>query len=575
MRMTKMLAPTTREVPSEAEIISHQLLIRGGFIRRVSPGVYNYLPLMWRVLRKVENIVREEMDKSGALELHMPVLQPAELWEESGRLTNYGKELMRIKDRHDRLNVLGPTHEEIITTIAKNEIRSYRQLPINLYQIQVKFRDEIRPRFGLMRGREFTMKDAYSFHSSVESLEETYNLMCETYTNIFKRCGLDTYMVESDVGAIGGSSAHEFMVIVQTTAGENDVLFCNKCNYAANSERAESLLSPILSKDEEILDKQKIATPSAGTIEALSNFLNVKADKILKSLLYKVDDKYVMVILPGSAILNEIKLKNHLNASELRMATQEEIKELTDTSAGFIGAFDLQEKKIPIIGDLTIKDMKNFIVGLNEIDFHYINANWERDYKLPDLTDLRTSQAGDRCIRCNEGVLNVSKGIEVGNTFKLGTKYSKAMNAAFTDVDGKDKPFIMGCYGIGITRIAQAAVEKYHDADGIIWPAPIAPYLVTIFPANMNDPKQTEVAETLYKEFLTVGMEVVFDDRAERAGVKFKDADLIGYPLRITVGKALEEGMVEIKERATGNIHKVKLNEIKEWIVTALIQKLP
>jgi len=569
MRMTKMLAPTTREVPAEAEIISHQLLIRSGFIRRLSPGVYNHLPLMWRTIRKVENIVREEMDKSGALELHMPVLQPAELWEESGRLANYGKELMRIKDRHDRLNVLGPTHEEIITTIAKNEVRSYRQLPINLYQIQVKFRDEIRPRFGLMRGREFPMKDAYSFHSSVESLEETYQVMCDTYTRIFKRCGLETYMVESDVGAIGGSSAHEFMVIVQTSAGENDVLFCNKCNYAANSERAESIAPLISSKDEEPLQRQKVETPAIKTIEDLCKFLNVKADKILKSLLYKADDKYVMVVLPGDAVLNEIKLKNHINACELRMALPEEIKELTGADAGFVGAFDLQGK-IPIIGDLTIKDMKNFVLGLNEIDFHYINANWEKDYELPPLTDLRTSQPGETCIKCNEGVLKLSKGIEVGNTFKLGTKYSKAMNANYTDVDGKDKPFIMGCYGIGITRIAQAAVEKCHDADGIIWPAPIAPYLVTVFPANMSDPKQSEVAENIYKELLDSGIEVMFDDREERAGVKFKDADLIGFPLRITAGKALAQGLVEIKERATGTKTEVKIEEVKEWVLQFL-----
>ena len=564
MRATKMLAPTTREVPADAEIASHQLLLRGGFIRRLSPGVYNYLPLMQRVLKKVEEIVRAEMDKSGAQELHMPVLQPAELWEESGRLINYGRELMRIKDRHDRLNVLGPTHEEVITNIAKNEVKSYRQLPINLYQIQVKFRDEIRPRFGLMRGREFIMKDSYSFHSSVESLEETYEVMCSTYTNIFKRCGVDTYKVESDVGAIGGSSAHEFMVIVDTSAGENDVVFCDKCDYAANTERAESLPANVSHKDSELLSKEKVHTPATATIEDLMKFLKLPSDKILKSLIYKADDKFVGVVLQGGDVLNEIKLKNHLKVNELRLATPQEIEEMASTSTGFVSVLDL---KLRIIGDKTISAMSNFVIGANETDYHYINVNWEKDHKLPtELIDLRTSLQGDKCCRCKEGTLGIKKGIEVGNTFKLGTKYSTAMNAHYTDVDGQEKPFIMGCYGIGITRVAQAAVEKFHDKDGIMWPKEIAPYLVVVVPINVLEPSQKETAEKIYNDLLEAGIEVVLDDREERAGVKFKDADLIGYPLRINVGKTLVEGLVELKERSTGNMQKIKPEDVVNWI---------
>lgn len=562
MKMSQLLAPTLREVPTEAEIVSHQLLLRAGFIRRVTPGVYNLYPLMWRVTRKVEAIVREEMDRSGALELRMPILSPAELWMESGRWQVYGKEMFRLKNRHDRDELLGPTHEEVITAIARDELRSYRQLPINLYQIQAKFRDEIRPRFGLLRGREFIMKDSYSFHPSTDSLESTYDVMCRTYTRIFERCGLHTRMVESDVGAIGGSAAHEFMVVVETAGGENDLLFCDSCNYAANVERAESSIDVhhLMQKmpPADLKPLEKVSTPNTKTIEALAQFLQVPSSQIVKTLVYRIESmeeekiivSFVAVLIRGDLELNEVKLKNVVNALEMRMATEEEIFERAGAPAGFVGPMGLKVDRVLV--DESVRHLSNFIIGPNEADMHFIHANWNRDFTPETWVNVRLAKAGERCLRCEQGTLGAAKGIEVGNTFKLGTKYSAKMNATYMDVDGIEKPFIMGCYGIGVTRTAQAAVEALHDADGIKWPVAIAPYHLVIVPVNVKDEALVEVANRLYKEALESGIEVVLDDREERAGVKFKDADLIGFPVRLTVGKTVNEGKVEVKFRAEG-----------------------
>lgn len=567
MRTSQLLAPTLREVPAEAEIVSHQLLLRAGFIRRVTPGVYNLYPLMWRVTRKVEQIVREEMDRSGALELRMPILSPAELWMESGRWQVYGKEMFRLKNRHDRDELLGPTHEEVITAIARDELRSYRQLPINLYQIQAKFRDEIRPRFGLLRGREFIMKDAYSFHVDQASLEDTYDVMCRTYTRIFERCGLHTRMVESDVGAIGGSAAHEFMVVVETAGGENDLLFCDTCDYAANVERAESSLTIQATPSGEQRPLQKVATPGTKTIADLAAFLKVAPAQIVKTLVYRVEsagegDKTVVsfaaVLIRGDLEANEVKVKNALNALEMRMASDAEIMERAGTPAGYVGPIGLKVDRI--VADESVRDLSNFVIGPNEVDMHYVDANWGRDYTPSEWVNVRLAKAEERCARCNAGTLKAAKGIEVGNTFKLGTKYSAKMGATFTDADGTDKPFVMGCYGIGVTRTAQAAVEALHDENGIKWPVAIAPYHLVIVPVNVKDETMVATAERLYKEALQAGMEVVLDDREERAGVKFKDADLIGYPVRVTVGKTVAEGKVEVKYRMDGRSELLEID---------------
>lgn len=575
MKMSHLLAPTLREVPAEAEIISHQLLVRAGFIRRVSPGVYNYYPLMWRVVKKVEAIVREGMDNAGSQELLMPILLPAELWQSSGRWYAYGKEMFRLKNRHDREELLGPTHEEAITDIAKNELRSYRQLPACLYQIQNKFRDEIRPRFGLLRGREFIMKDAYSFHVDEKSLEETYEVMCDAYTSVFERCGLKTRKVESDVGAIGGSSAHEFMVVVETDAGESTLLYCDKCDYAANIERAESLLMKIDVEVPEAL--KKVPTPGVGSIEDLTAFLKVPASKIVKTMVYACqgfgDDpektEYVAVLIRGDLAVNEVKLQNKVGSMEIRLATNEEVENVAQTIPGFVGPKGL---KIRVLADESVRELTNFVMGPNEADMHYINANWDRDYTPKEWVNVRLAQLGDTCPHCQEGKLKQARGIEVGNTFKLGTKYSSKMNATYTDVDGSEKPFVMGCYGIGVTRTAQAAVEACHDENGIIWPMAIAPYHLIVVPVSMKDEEQAKVAEDLYHQAQKAGIEVLFDDRDERPGVKFKDADLIGIPLRLVVGKGIKEGQLELKIRATGEAKNVSINEAID-VVKKLIQE--
>lgn len=556
MKMSNLFVQTLREFPSDAEVISHKMLARAGYIKKLTSGVYSYLPLMWRVLQKVENIVREEMNSAGAQELSMPFVQPKELWIESGRWEVYGKELMRMKDRHNREMCLGPTHEEIITSIARDILKSYKQLPTNLYQIQLKFRDEVRPRFGLLRGREFIMKDGYSFGTSQEELEKEYENMAQAYNKIFKKCGLNTKMVQSDSGAIGGSVSHEFMVITDTDAGENDVFYCDDCDYSANSNHAVSTLPPAVVDGKEYFNKTEIIdTPNTHSIDELSAFLKIPSTLILKSLVYIVDKKPVIALIRADKTVEETKLMNAVGGIDIRIATSAEIQELMEQQgfnavAGFIGPKGM--KNITIIADNTIKDMKNFVVGINETDKHQVGANLE-DLGLDEIKyeDIRLVEAGELCPQCGKP-LKVTRGIEVGNIFQLGTKYSKPMNAVYLDADGKTKPYIMGCYGIGISRTAAAAVEAHHDDWGIKWPLAIAPYHVTIVPVSTKDELQMTTANKIYEELLANGVEAVIDDRDERPGVKFKDADLIGFPFRITVGKTISEGNVEFVTRATG-----------------------
>lgn len=574
MKMSNLFVQTLREFPSDAEVISHKMLARAGYIKKLTSGVYSYLPLMWRVLQKVENIVREEMNSAGAQELSMPFVQPKELWIESGRWEVYGKELMRMKDRHNREMCLGPTHEEIITSIARDILKSYKQLPTNLYQIQLKFRDEVRPRFGLLRGREFIMKDGYSFGTSQEELEKEYENMAQAYNKIFKRCGLNTKMVQSDSGAIGGSVSHEFMVITDTDAGENDVFYCDDCDYSANSNHAVSTLPPAVVDGKEYFNKTEIIdTPNTHSIDELSAFLKIPSTLILKSLVYIVDKKPVIALIRADKTVEETKLMNAVGGIDIRIATSAEIQELMEQQgfnavAGFIGPKGM--KNITIIADNTIKDMKNFVVGINETDKHQVGANIE-DLGLNEIKyeDIRLVEAGELCPQCGKP-LKVTRGIEVGNIFQLGTKYSKPMNAVYLDADGKTKPYIMGCYGIGISRTAAAAVEAHHDDWGIKWPLAIAPYHVTIVPVSTKDELQMTTANKIYEELLANGVEAVIDDRDERPGVKFKDADLIGFPFRITVGKTISEGNVEFVTRATGEKVAMKPEAAVKQVIDAV-----
>lgn len=579
MKMSKLFVQTLREFPSDAEVISHKMLGRAGYIKKLAPGVYTYMPLMWRVLKKVEKIVREEMDKAGAQELLMPFVQPKELWEESGRWEVYGRELMRLKDRHDRDMCLGPTHEEIITSVARDSLKSYKQLPVNLYQIQSKFRDEIRPRYGLLRGREFIMKDAYSFDVDEAGLDKEYENMAKAYKKIFERCGLETKMVQSDSGAIGGSVSHEFMVITDTDAGENDVFYCNECDYSANSNHAVSKLPDAIVDGKDYFKETKIIdTPNTHSIEELSAFLNIPSTLILKSLVYIVDKKPVIALIRADKAVEETKLLNAVGGLEIRIATSGEIAEIMSergfsAEPGFIGPNGMDD--IKVIVDETVRDMKNYVVGINQTDKHLVGAN-HKDLEHPMLSedikyaDIRLVERGELCPECGKPLF-VTKGIEVGNIFKLGTKYSKPMNAVYTDVNGKTHPYVMGCYGIGISRTAAAAVEAHHDKHGIKWPLAIAPYHAIIVPVNIQDELQMKVANALYETLQNAGVEVVLDDRDERAGVKFKDADLIGFPYRITVGKTISEGLVECKIRETDELIKLTPEDAKQQIIDAVL----
>ena len=548
MRYSEMHLPTGREVPSDAEVVSNQLMIRAGMIRKLTSGIYSYLPLGYRVIRKVEQIIREEMNKAGAQEVHLPMVQPAELWQESGRWTFYGKELLRFRDRNNRDYCLGPTHEEVITDLVRHDIKTYRQLPCNLYQIQTKFRDEVRPRFGVMRCREFGMKDAYSFDADEAGAEKSYEKMFVAYNNIFRRCGLKFRSVEADSGSIGGSFSHEFMVMADS--GEDAIVFCEKCNYAANLEKAE-ILKPAAEdlQQKEQPAMESVETPDVRTIEEVSTFLNVSPEQIVKTLIFNADGKPCAVLIRGDHEVNEIKVKNYLGAAALELADDEMIMKATGAPRGFAGAVGIKAR---VIADYSIMNLVNMVTGANKENYHLKNVNIGRDFQVESFADLRVSQPGDACPRCG-GVIKFVRGIEVGHVFKLGTKYSKAMKAVYLDRDGKEKTMIMGCYGIGIGRTVAACIEQNFDSNGIIWPIPLAPFTVIVTPVNIKESDVMKASEDIYRELLACGVESIMDDRDERAGVKFKDADLIGIPLRIVVGsKNLAQGRVELKIRRSG-----------------------
>ena len=561
MRMTQMFIPTLREDPAEAELISHKFLLRAGYIRKLTAGVYIYLPLMQRVLTKISNIVREEMDRSGALEITMPVLCPGEIWQKTGRWDAMGPELMRINDRHERPMVLGATHEEVVTTLVCGEVRSYRQVPLNLYQIQVKFRDEIRPRFGLMRGREFIMKDAYSFDADQAGLDVAYQKMVDAYNAIFKRCGLETVMVESDTGAMGGKYAHEFMVVVDTDGGEAIILTCPLCGYGGNIERAESRSLTTAPAKEAARSRLLADTPGAKTIEEVSAFLKMPSQKLVKTLLYRAGDKFIAALVRGDRELNEVKLANNAGVTGVEILDAESVMSLTKAPVGFAGPVGLN-KDVMVIADEEVAEMTNFVVGANQADKHYVDVNLS-DVRIDKTALIRAAQEGEGCPRCDTGRLIKRRGIEVGNTFKLGTKYSVALGATFTDADGAEKPFVMGSYGIGVTRTAQAAIERFHDDRGIIWPLPIAPYHVHLICAKSDDAQLVKAADDLYADLTSAGIEVLYDDRGDRAGAKFADADLIGIPFRITVGaKGLAKGAWELKRRDSATSEDVPFSEV-------------
>lgn len=562
MRTSEMLIPTLREVPAEAEVVSHKLLLRAGFIRKAASGVYTYLPLAQRVLRKIKNIVREEMDKKGGQELLMPIIQPAEMWLESGRWHVYGPELFRLKDRHNRDFCLGPTHEEVITLLMRGEVRSYKQMPQLLYQIQNKFRDERRPRFGLMRGREFIMKDLYSFDRDEAALDVTYKKMHEAYTNIFSRCGLQFRPVEADSGAIGGSSTHEFMVLAES--GEAAILYCSKCDYAANVEKATSQPAAGLDPTTPQLALEEISTPGQKSAEQVAAFLGIEVSQIIKTMIYKTDKEIVAALVRGDRDVNEVKLLNTLGALTLELAEDTDINQVTGASAGYVGPVGL--KNIRMVADPEVMAMANAVVGANKAEVHLINVNPNRDFKPELVEDIRLVKAGEPCPKCQAELLE-ARGIEVGQIFKLGTKYSKILGANFLDENGKEKPIVMGCYGIGVSRTMAAAIEQNNDENGIIWPAAIAPFQAVVIPVSNKDAKQIKLAEQLYQELNQVGVETILDDRAERPGVKFKDADLIGYPLRIVVGgKAVEEGVVEVRQRRSGTTELIPVPQVVEQI---------
>ncbi len=559
MRWTKSYIPTLRERQAEAELISHQLLLRGGYIRKLASGVYLYLPLMQRVIEKFSNIVREEMNASGGLEITMSVLCPAEVWQKSGRYDTIGKEQMRLKDRHQHDLVLCGTHEETCTTLVAGEIRSYKQLPLNLYQIQVKFRDEIRPRFGLMRGREFIMKDAYTFDADAESFAKSYQGMVDAYFRIFTRAGIEVVKVESDTGAMGGSQAHEFMLLVETSAGEEVIISCPKCNYAANVEKA--VFTPkTLSTNEPMQERATVPTPGASTIEQVSSFMKVSSDRLIKTLIYMADGKPVAALVRGDRELNEVKLRKVLGANELEIATAEQVVRATKAPVGFAGPIGLSGMRV--IADRLIEGMRNAITGANADQTHFTGVNPERDFTPELYTDISKAAAGDICTNCGTELI-ARRGIEVGNTFMLGTKYSTTLNATFLDAQGKEQPMLMGSYGIGITRSPQAALERYHDAKGIIWPKSLAPYLVELIPLNYEKETQKAAADRIYAELTAAGIDVLMDDRPERAGVKLNDADLIGIPIRVVIGdKSLADGKVEVKARSLDQVDLVAVNDL-------------
>jgi prolyl-tRNA synthetase len=562
MRQQHYLAPTLRDVPADAEVISHQLMLRAGFIRQLASGVYTYLPLGQKVLRKVQDIVREEMDKSGAQEVLMPALHPAEIWKETGRWGVYGPELMRLKDRHDREFALGPTHEEVITGLIRDEVKSYKKLPMNVYQIQTKYRDERRPRFGILRSREFIMKDAYSFNPSQESLDESYQKMYEAYSAIFTRCALNFRAVEADSGAIGGTDTHEFMVL--SDIGEDTIAYSDRSDYAANIEKAivitreyEQIQAP------EQKEMKSVDTPGIKTIEDLVQFLNIDPKQIIKSIAFQVDDQVVVALVRGDFECNETKLKNIFHADIVELLSEESVVKDLRSIPGFLGPIGLEGVKI--VADWSVKGMTSVVIGANQKDKHILHASPEIDFTIEEYHDLRNIVEGDPS-PCGNGTIQFAEGIEVGHVFKLGTKYSEAMGATFLDENGKEQPVIMGCYGIGVTRTVAAIVEQNHDENGIIWPVSVAPFHIHLIVVNAKDDTQRELADQLYDSLQAKGYDVLYDDRNERPGVKFKDADLIGLPLRLTVGKKATENIIECKVRQSGEMDELVVDQLDVFL---------
>lgn len=566
MKQSKVFIPTMREVPSEAEALSHQLLLKAGLIKQSTSGIYSYLPLATRVLNHISKIIREEMESIDAVEILMPALQQAELWEESGRWGAYGPELMRLKDRNGREFALGPTHEEVVTSIVRDELKSYKQLPLTLFQIQSKFRDEKRPRFGLLRGREFIMKDAYSFHADEASLDQTYQEMYNAYSRIFKRVGINARPVVADSGAIGGNHTHEFMALSEI--GEDTIVYSENSDYAANIEKAEVKYYPN-EKHTDIKSLEKIETPNIKTAQELADFLNRPIDEIVKTMIFKVDGEFMMFLVRGHHELNDVKVKAYFETDNVEMATQDEIVNLLGANPGSLGP--IHNKDIKIIADNFVKDLNNIVVGANEDGYHYINANVERDFNIDEYGDFRFILEGEP-LSDGSGNAKFAEGIEVGQVFKLGTKYSEAMNAKFLDNQGKAQPLIMGCYGIGVSRTLSAIVEQNNDENGIIWPKSVTPFDLHLIIINPKKEEQLELGDKLYSE-LQSKYDILYDDRKERAGVKFNDADLIGLPIRIVVGKNASEGIVEVKVRQTGESEEVHVNELDNHIAS-LYEKL-
>ncbi|MBT7522272.1 MAG: proline--tRNA ligase [Nitrospina sp.] len=557
MHYSKLLIPTLKESPADAEVISHKLMVRAGMIRQIAAGIYSILPMGLRVLRKVEQIIREEMNKIEGQEVFLPSVQPAELWAESGRWDFYGKELLRFKDRNNREFCYGPTHEEVITDIIRREVKSYRQLPIILYQIQTKFRDEVRPRFGIMRGREFTMKDAYSFHATEESTQETYSSMASAYSKIFKRCGLDFKMVEADSGTIGGNFSHEFVVLANS--GEDCIGFCDSCDYASNLEKAATktlstdIKSPLLEKLKEV------TTPNKKSIEQVTQFLQVSPKKLIKTIVFETDQGLVAGLVRGDRQINPIKLKNLIDCEWLIPASEELVTKTTGLPCGYLGPVEI---KLKVFADKEIPLMSNSITGSNKIDTHLTGVQFKRDLHVEKVGDIRNVHEGDPCPKCDPGKFKIKRGIEVGHIFILGKKYSESMQALYLDAQGKEKPIIMGCYGIGVGRTAAAAIEQNHDEKGIIWPTSIAPFQAIILPVNFSEDAVNSAANEIYKSLWELGVETLLDDRSERLGVKFKDAELLGIPIQIVVGpKNLGEGKIEIKLRKTGESQLISFPE--------------
>ena len=570
MRYSQYLLPTLKETPADAEIISHQLMLRAGMIRKAAAGIYSYLPFGLRSLRKMEQIIREEMNRAGAIECLMPMANPAELWQESGRWEKYGKELLRFKDRKSADFCMGPTHEEVVTDIIRNTVNSYKQLPLNLYQIQTKFRDEIRPRFGLMRGREFIMKDAYSFDLEDAGADASYRKMYQAYRNIFNRCGLNFRSVEADSGAIGGNFSHEFMVLAES--GEDGIVSCDSCEYAANVEKAE-LIYADLETPAATLDLQKVDTPEQKTIEEVAAFLKLSPQQLVKTLIVQTsDDEVLAVLLRGDRELNTIKLANLLDVDWVLMAEDDVVKQVTGAPAGFAGPIGLTTR---VIADAEVKGIADFVVGGNVVDVHFVGVNQNRDFEISQFADIRQAVGGDPCPRCANGKFESWRGIEVGHIFKLGTKYSEAMNATVLNAEGKAQPLVMGCYGIGAGRTVAAAIEQNHDENGMILPMPLAPFQVLVTMLNPKDDQVREAAEKLYHQFLAQNIEALLDDRDERPGIKFKDADLIGIPLRVTVGaRNLKEGNVELKIRSSGVVSMALLDDIVPQVQQLVVEAL-